>query len=831
MLFNKHLKIQTSFISALTLCVLLAYATCAFSADFTVSSGATETTTQTLDGDDEGVIEAGGAIETTGNDEDGVDVTGDSNTLDNSGSISTTGGDANGIRLDASNSNTITSSGPITTMDGDANGFRLDTSNSNIITNSGPISTMGGSAKGFFLDGSDSNTLHSNGSITTKGGGAHGIFLENSNSNFVKSNSSISTEETGARGIFLDSASSFNTVKNNGSISTKETGADGIFFDAASNSNIVNNNGSISTMGDEADGISLDGASNFNIINNNGSISTMGEAHGIFLETSHSNTITSKGSITTMDGDANGIRLNGSDSNTINLSGSISTMDGDANGIRLDGSESNTINLSGLISTKGGDANGIRLNGSDSNTINLSGLISTMGGNAYGIRLSDSDSNTVNHRGSITTVGPDGHGFYLNGSSSGNIINNRGGIFVTGPGSLAIFDDSVGDNTLNIFPGSQIIGVIDFDQAGDVINIFGAGNGAGSSSTLMIAGTPTVNLMGANMVDLGSNVFAVVDPTGPSVNDAALGTMMSGIHNVLAGRGGQAPPAQVASTRIEPGMMPSADDSQIWFSGFGAHRERDTDGGVLAYDHDYYGGMGGYEMQLSRSSRIGFLAGYANTDLATDFQSLYTNAHSGFIGTYGQKKFSSFNLDGSLIAGYEQNDNNRIVVDNINGFELAEANYDSFFISPSATLSTQYNVSDKLVARSSITGLYSMGWYDSYTESGTTRSNLSIDDRLAHAFIAKAKIEMAYLFSKTCEVSFHIGGRYRYTINNDVNATLSGVSFQYATAGDDTNVEGLFGVNGRYALSDNINLNLHTQYSLNGIETNASGDVGVEILF
>ena len=90
---------------------------------------------------------------------------------------------------------------------------------------------------------------------------------------------------------------------------------------------------------------------------------------------------------------------------------------------------------------------------------------------------------------------------------------------------------------------------------------------------------------------------------------------------------------------------------------------------------------------------------------------------------------------------------------------------------------------------------------------------------------------MAYLFSQTCEVSFHIGGRYRYTINDDVDATLAGTSFRYAAAGDDTNTEGLFGVSGRYAISDNINLNLHTQYSLNHIETNFSGDAGIEFTF
>ena len=91
---------------------------------------------------------------------------------------------------------------------------------------------------------------------------------------------------------------------------------------------------------------------------------------------------------------------------------------------------------------------------------------------------------------------------------------------------------------------------------------------------------------------------------------------------------------------------------------------------------------------------------------------------------------------------------------------------------------------------------------------------------------------MAYLFSQTCEVGFHIGGRYRYTINDDVNATLAGVSFQYGAAGDDTHVEALFGANARYAVLDNLNLTLDTEYALSdGIETNFSGQLSVEFTF
>ncbi|MGV7222879.1 MAG: autotransporter domain-containing protein [Nitrospinales bacterium] len=516
------------------------------------------------------------------------------------------------------------------------------------------------------------------------------------------------------------------------------------------------------------------------------------------------------------------------DNNTVINNGSIVTIGDTAAGIVLLTGTGNTVNNSGSISTMGDFANGIFVD-ITGNTVNNSGSISTMGDFAAGIFVTGGTGNTVTNSGSISTIGLDAVGILFAANATGNTINNYGGIFTSGLANTAIQDIGGSNNTLNIFPGSQIVGNIFFKEAGDVINIFSSG--AGSSSTLTFAGTPTVHLKGGNMVNVGG-IYTVVDPTGPSINGAALGTMMSGVHNVLAGRGGPSNPPQVASTRIEPGMMPSADDSQIWFSGFGSHRERDTDGSVLAYDHDYYGGVGGYEMALGRSSRIGFLAGYANTDLATDFQSLYTNTHSGFIGTYGQVRFGNFNLDASLIAGYEQNDNNRIVVDNINGFELAEADYDSFFISPSITLSSQYKVHQNIVLRPSATMTYSVAWYDDYTETGTTQTNLTIDDRTAHALVTKLQMVAAYEFGNGSEVGILAGGRFRYTMNRDVNATLAGTSFRYATSGDDTHFEALVGGHARIAVKDNLNLTINTQYALNnGVETNFSGQAGIEFIF
>ncbi len=574
-----------------------------------------------------------------------------------------------------------------------------------------------------------------------------------------------------------------------------------------------------------------------NTINNDGSIETMGHrAFGIYLDESLNNAINNNGSIETEVRGASGIYLDKSLNNTVNNNGSIETMGDFASGISLSGSTTNTINNNGSIKTVGKDSYGISLSAFTTNTVNNNGSIETMGEGAHGILLFASDTNnTINNNGSIKTMGEGAHGIFLFFSDA-NTINNDGDIFVTGVDSFAVLDDGNKqnkNNTLNLFSRSRIIGRIDFGDGVDTVNFHF--KKAGFSSTLSFENTESINLHDDNMVNVGglTGVYSVVDPTGQSVNGAVLGSITKDIHGILTRRTSRMSntnPSQLASTRVEPGMMSSSQKSQVWASGFGAHRSRDEDGRVLAYDHVYYGGVAGYET-ATRQASIGFMAGYAQSDVRTDLTSINTDSESYFVGAYGQKRFASFNLDASLLAGYERYDNDRIVVDNLNKFETAEAAYDSFFLSPSVTLSSEIRVFDKIALRPSVTGIYSVAWYDDYTESGTTRSNLSIDDRFSHALIGKLQIAAAYVFSNGSEIGIRGGGRYRYTINDDVDTTLAGTSFRYAAAGDDTYFAAIAGANARVALMDSINLTANAEYAFDdGIETTLSGQLVLEFI-
>ena len=158
------------------------------------------------------------------------------------------------------------------------------------------------------------------------------------------------------------------------------------------------------------------------------------------------------------------------------------------------------------------------------------------------------------------------------------------------------------------------------------------------------------------------------------------------------------------------------------------------------------------------------------------------------------------------MAGYEDHENDRAVVDNLNGFETAQADFSSLFISPSLTVSSAYDVGTQVELRPSVTFAYSAGWYDDYAESGTTRSDLVIDDRNVHALTGQLQLAAAYSLAEESELEFRAGAKARYTDNDDIDVNLAGTDFRIPHASDDSVHGGYVGVNLRVAIKEKINL-------------------------
>jgi hypothetical protein len=507
--------------------------------------------------------------------------------------------------------------------------------------------------------------------------------------------------------------------------------------------------------------------------------------------------------------------------NTITNSGSISTNGNSVHAILSQGNNATIIN-SGSISTNGNASLAIFLQGNNATIIN-SGSISTNGDNSPGINVPLNNA-TITNSGSISTNGDNSSGIIAGGLNP--IINNSGMISATGSNSFSVtgFANAM---TLNLLAGSQIIGRIDLGGGADIVNIYGGS----VSANLTFENTGNINLFGAGVV-LGDNVITV-DATGESTRGVALARMSSSIHNVVSQRMNQtAPlkPVQVAALELSPGMYFSEHKPVAWAEFFGGGFDRDAEDNALGYDYDHVGVNFGYEWDVDQN-RVGLMGGIVITDTETDASSFNSEANNFYIGAYGNRKINGFNITGSLLAGYGDHDNERRVIDNIDGEQVAKSDFDSFFISPALTVASAYTVSEKIELRPSANISYSMAWLDGYTETGTSNSNIKVDDRNAKALTAKAQLAAAYALSQRSELEFRVGINSRHTDDDDTVASIAGSQFKFAAVGDENVTGGFAGASLRVLNANNLTLIADLEAGGDSKEDYLAGSITLEYVF
>ena len=313
-------------------------------------------------------------------------------------------------------------------------------------------------------------------------------------------------------------------------------------------------------------------------------------------------------------------------------------------------------------------------------------------------------------------------------------------------------------------------------------------------------------------------VVVSIDPTGQSVKGPILDFMCTGLHEVMRKRLAHFKPEliKLASTRIEPGMLTTPDQPQGWGEMFHFYRKRDKDGRLFAYDHEYNGFASGFERTYKRL-RAGAMGGFLRANVETDSESFRIDSNTYFTGVYGQYDFGRIKLAASLISGYEDHENSRMVFDNLSGDETARADFGSMFLSQSVTVRADYTVAHRLLLRPSATVTYSAGWYDEYHDHGTTRSNLEIDDRTLQALNGKLQLSAYYQIADWCDFELSVGGTARYTDDGSIDANLGGSDFRFTATNDDSVYAGQLGA----YLSVDVNYRL--ELYANGEFSDASG--------
>ena len=601
-------------------------------------------------------------------------------------------------------------------------------------------------------------------------------------------------------------------------------------------------------------------------LNYGDTITTTGDYESGIYSSGDGSTITNNGTIITRGNYGHGI-YGFDDYFTVTNNGTITTTGEYAIGIETTGfGDYFTVTNNGTITTTKYRALGIQAVGFDDYfTVINNGTITTTGNVAHGIYAWGSSSKISNY-GSISVTGPRANGIWVrSGTGETSTINNGGFISATGEDSYAIKGKS-GEDTLNLFSGSDIRGNIDLGGGNDILTAYSGstvnGNvnlGAGDDKMTVYqgarfngpidfgAGTDTLKIHPGNyaltfedldktdshdnprpeniitdpslLAVLSGNTIMTVDKTGQSVKGPVLSSLCNGLHGVIHKRLTHFKPEliKLATTRIEPGMLVKPKQPQAWGDVFRSYRKRDDDRELFAYDHEYRGFTGGFERTYKRF-HAGVMGGFSRANVEADSESFRTDSNSYFTGIYGQYDFGRYKLSASMIGGYEDHDNDRYVTDNVFGSENARADFGSIFLSPSVTLRADYTVAHRILLRPSATMMYSAGWYDEYHEHGTTRSNLTIDDRTLQSLNGNLKLAAIYMLADVCELQLSAAGTARYTDDGSVDGNLGGSGFRFAATNDDSVYGGQLGAYLGVDVSDRLNLYVNAEFS------EASGD-------
>ncbi len=537
--------------------------------------------------------------------------------------------------------------------------------------------------------------------------------------------------------------------------------------------------------------ISIAGGGASTVINNGSIVSTIGR--GVDIGNGPGSTVINNGTITTNNAEA--ILADSLQSGfTIVNTGTLITTGGSSETFDL-GGDSSTFDNSGAIINNGNSpiSSAVRFRG-DNNTGVNSGTISSTGDNGTGLSFSGGDNNTFANTGTITASGVDGVAVNFFGSTT-NTFTNNGIISATGGATQAIVGGA-GGQTLNLGAGSQIIGAIDLGGGIDTVNILGNG----PSSVLTFTNTENINLAGNVSGVVIGDTASIVDSTGQAFLAQTVSTVNTAIHNTIHNRVNanfETAPQTVSSNTVSSKNDENTSSASFfgnnrsgaWAGVFGSTLERDGEGAILSYKQNYYGLIGGYELDTD-FGQLGFVGGFSSSAIETNVQSIDTDVLSFFGGVYGQFPVGAATISSSLIGGYESYDNDRTVTNNLGATETASSDFNNIFISASLGASAAYKLNQNFELRPSGALTYTASFFDNYTESGTTSSNLSIDSRTVQTLNIRAQMAGAFIYDNA-ELELRTGFDGRFSNDGDIGASLAGTNFQFA-ASDDDSVEGGF---------------------------------------
>ncbi len=345
-------------------------------------------------------------------------------------------------------------------------------------------------------------------------------------------------------------------------------------------------------------------------------------------------------------------------------------------------------------------------------------------------------------------------------AGSATIINSGKIIGGTGAGQYGILyaylpnagAEIARNDVLRLLPGSQIMGVVDFGQGTDLLDI----SQFTGTMALTTANLENIKLQdgstqsysnfssqhsGKSLTARSGNDLVVVDVEdvtsaggATAIADAAttITTQVSSIvSDQLSGLGASAAPdtgpsnvsgfAPERPTSTAEGAVLSALDVtrdhsvNAWATAFGGG-SRDVTGAPLA---TVFGGIVAGSHAQFDGYTIGLLGGVVGSQLATSAQTVATT--TGIVGGYARTELGVVQIDASLLGGYNAHTSTR----NTGGAGTATASFSSWFLAPDIGFTLPVLTSSEGGLNVAFRAKYVGGAVSGYTETGSL-ANLSI---------------------------------------------------------------------------------------------------------
>jgi len=549
------------------------------------------------------------------------------------------------------------------------------------------------------------------------------------------------------------------------------------------------------------------------------------------------NTLTTGDATATNNGTNNGIlraTANSGNATTVNTgtsTGAVTAQTQNFGNATVVNSGTAAVGIAALTNTNG--------NATATNSGSVAGSIVAQVAGAGNATVTNSGTNTGNILaqavgGGSATVTNTGSTLTVSLDASRETLTNSGfiGVFIPGGTGNAIMFGFAPD-TLNLLPGSRIVGGIQLGGFSDTVNFLGGNNNLTFNTLAHATVTGLVPFV------VSGNRAVSIDSTPFGLADKNLMDFTRGISEILGSLGGAGP---TANGPLSSAFAPAEQDSMaarvddafaslgnisalgyannqamvfknptyvapdgraVWARGFGGERTQDPDGVLLGAHTSFFGGAVGFDILARPDLRLGLFAGGGESRLSEDFNSGSTTTDTAFGGVYGRWGFVSLGapsfLDFALHGGGSTNSTSRTLTSNIAPFtQVATASYDSSYISPEI----KYGVHLPLWAQWTLTpsiGLrYVAGFFGGYTESGSS-ANLTVASRTIQDIEERGEVKLTRVTPVGPDLlltSVHVGaiGVERMG-DTTVNTVLLGASLPFVTPGR-SSVAGVVGGGG-----------------------------------